>query len=277
MKFSAIFLIALLCACSSTGEAIKIKGSDTEVNLAVVMAEQFHKVNKDVLVSISGGGSGLGIASLLNGNANIANSSRSIKPSELELFKNKSIELDSFVFAQDAIAFVVSDKISIDSISVTDVAKILSGEYINWTSINQFNKPITIYGRQSNSGTHDYVKEILKIHFSPYAKQMNGNAQIIEALKADDSGIGYISAGYVLKSNTSGLKILSIYTPQFNSVSPLDANAIASGMYYFQRPLFQYYRRKEFIKIKPFLDFEQSEIGATIIKESGYYPYNLVK
>jgi phosphate transport system substrate-binding protein len=96
----------------------KIKGSDTEVNLAVVLAEQFHSVNKDVLVSISGGGSGLGIASLLNGNAHIANSSRSIKPSELKLFKSKSIEIDSFVFAQDAIAFVVSDKIKMDSISV---------------------------------------------------------------------------------------------------------------------------------------------------------------
>jgi phosphate transport system substrate-binding protein len=277
MKLHVILLLVLFCACSPGGGTIKIKGSDTEVNLAVVLAEQFHSVNKDVLVSISGGGSGLGIASLLNGNAHIANSSRSIKPSELKLFKSKSIEIDSFVFAQDAIAFVVSDKIKMDSISVADVAKILSGEYTNWSSLSQFNKPITIYGRQSNSGTHDYVKEILKIHFSPYAKQMNGNAQIIEALKADDSGIGYVSAGYVLKSNTSGLKILSIYTPQFNAVSPLDANAIASGKYYFQRPLFQYYRRKEFTKIKSFLDFEQSEIGATIIKESGYYPNNVVK
>jgi phosphate transport system substrate-binding protein len=274
VKSSVIFLIALFCACSPGEETIKIKGSDTEVNLAVILAEQFHKVNKDVLVSISGGGSGLGIASLLNGNADIANSSRSIKTSELELFQKKDIDLDSFVFAQDAIAFVVSDKISIDSINVADIAKILSGEYANWSSLKQNNKPITIYGRQSNSGTHDYVKHILNIQFSPYAKQMNGNAQIIEAIKADNSAIGYVSAGYVLKGNTSGIKILSVYTDQSNAVSPLDAKAIESGKYYFQRPLFQYFRKKDYKKVKPFLDFEKSQEGKNIIQESGYYPAN---
>ena len=134
--------------------------------------------------------------------------------------------------------------------------------------------PITIYGRQSNSGTHDYVKTILGIDFSPYAMQMNGNAQIIEALKVDDSGIGYVSAGYVLKDNAAGLKTLNIYHGNSKGISPLDEKAIASGEYYFQRPLFQYYRKVDYPKIKAFLDFEQSEIGARIIQQSGYYPIN---
>jgi len=274
MRFFAILLVALFCSCSQNNETIKIKGSDTEVNLAVVLAEQFHKVNGSVLVSVSGGGSGLGLASLLNGNADIANSSRSMKQTEFDLFKQKNIEIESFVFAQDAIVFVVSDKLTIDSLSTNDIAKVLSGEYTNWTSLNQKNKPITIYGRQSNSGTHDYVKSILNIHFSPYAKQMNGNAQIIEAIKADASGIGYVSAGYVLKGNTTGIKVLSIYTGKSNAVSPLNAKAIASGSYYFQRPLFQYFKKNDYQKIKPFLDFEKSTIGLKIIKESGYYPVN---
>lgn len=272
MKFIAISLVGLLCACSPRSESIIIKGSDTEVNLAVALAEQFHTVNSGVLVSVSGGGSGLGIASLVNGNATIANSSRSIKSTELELFKNKNIELDSFVFAQDALAFVVSDKISIDSIHVHEIAKILSGEYANWSALKQTDKPITIYGRQSNSGTHDYVAGILDIHFSPYAKQMNGNAQIIEAIKADNSGIGYVSAGYVMKSGNTGLKVLSVYTDQSHAASPLDAKVIASGKYYFQRPLIQYFRKADAMKIKPFLDFEKSAAGAKIIQESGYYP-----
>jgi phosphate transport system substrate-binding protein len=274
MKFFAILLVTLFCSCSQNNETIKIKGSDTEVNLAVVLAEEFHKVNGDVLVSVSGGGSGLGLASLLNGNADIANSSRSMKQTEFELFKQKKTEIESFVFAQDAIAFVVSDQLTIDSLSTNDIAKILSGKYTNWTSLRQNSKPITIYGRQSNSGTHDYVKSILNIHFSPYAKQMNGNAQIIEAIKADASGIGYVSAGYVLKGNTTGIKVLSIYTGKSNAVSPLNAEAIASGSYFFQRPLFQYFKKNDFKKIKPFLDFEKSTIGAKIIKDSGYYPVN---
>jgi phosphate transport system substrate-binding protein len=138
--------------------------------------------------------------------------------------------------------------------------------------INKKDIPITIYGRQSNSGTHDFVKDILNIHFSPYAKQMNGNAQIIEAIKADVSGIGYVSAGYVLKGTTIGIKVLTVYTSKSKAVSPLDTKAIASGSYFFQRPLFQYFKKSDYQKIKPFLDFEKSVKGLAIIQESGYYP-----
>ncbi|WP_158859805.1 PstS family phosphate ABC transporter substrate-binding protein [Lunatibacter salilacus] len=270
------FIFPLICifigSCSVDNETIKIKGSDTEVNLAVLMAEQFHFETPGLLVSVSGGGSGLGIASLLNGNADIANSSRSIKDSELKLFKNKGIEIDSIAFAQDAIAFVVSDDLPFDSVDTETIARILKGEFKNWSSLTSLNLPITIYGRQSNSGTYDYVKSSLKINFSPHAMQMNGNAQIIEALKVDNSGIGYVSAGYVLKGNATGLKTLTVYQGNSKAISPLDENAIASGDYLFQRPLFQYYRKVDYEKIKPFLDFEQSEAGAKIIQQSGYYP-----
>ena len=274
MKFFAILLLTLLYSCSSNNETIKIKGSDTEVNLAVLLAEQFHKEDDNLLVSVSGGGSGLGIASLLNENTDIANSSRSMKEEEKSLFIKHNIVLDSFIFAQDAIAFVVSDRSPIDSLNVSNIAKILSGEFYNWYSLYQSKMPITIYGRQSNSGTYEYVKSILGIHYSPYAKQMNGNAQIIEAIKADASGIGYVSAGYVLKGNAVGIKVLTVYTNTLKAISPLDSKAIASGSYYFQRPLFQYFRKNNQQKIKPFLDFEKSEKGAAIIKASGYYPVN---
>ena len=72
--------------------------------------------------------------------------------------------------------------------------------------------PINIYGRQSNSGTHDFIKKKLGIDFTPYAKQMNGNAQILEAIKADHSGIGYVGAGYVSHGGSKGIKVLSIYS-----------------------------------------------------------------
>lgn len=272
MRFFFLLLFITFYGCASDNDTIKIKGSDTEVNLSVLLAEQFHFENPGLLVSVSGGGSGLGIASLLNGNADIANSSRSIKYSELELFENREIEIDSFVFAQDAIAFVVSEKSSIDSIGIETISKILNGEIQNWSSLTDFNMPITIYGRQSNSGTYDYVKEILKINFSPHAMQMNGNAQIIEALKVDASGFGYVSAGYVLKGNSKGLKILPVYQEGSTAISPLDGEAISAGEYFFQRPLFQYFRIVDYQKIKPFLDFVKSKKGAEIIQQSGYYP-----
>jgi phosphate transport system substrate-binding protein len=277
MRILAICLFVFFNSCSLKTDTIKVKGSDTEVNLAVLLAEQFHSENTEILVSVSGGGSGLGIASLLNGNTDIANSSRSIKKEEMALFQKHGILLDSFIFAQDAIAFVVSEKLPIDSINVNQISKILSGEFKNWNSVSAINKPITIYGRQSNSGTHDFVKNILGIRFSPNSKQMNGNAQIIEAIKADNSGIGYVSAGYVMKGTTKGIKILSVFSEKRNAVSPLDAEKIASGEYFFQRPLFQYFRKDDYNKIKPFLDFEKSAMGKKIIEASGYYPVNTLK
>lgn len=274
MRILIPILTLLLCSCSSRDHTIKIKGSDTEVNLAVLFAENFHKENTQLLVSVSGGGSGLGIASLLNGNADIANSSRRIKEQELQLFQKNKIVLDSFIFALDAIAFVVSDQLPMDSISTEQIAKILCGEYTSWTALISKNLPINIYGRQSNSGTYDYVKNILHIQFSLYAKQMNGNAQILEAIKADASGIGYVGAGYVMKGTTKGIKVLRVYTRHVVAVSPLDPVAIASGTYFFQRPLFQYYNKSDYPKLKPFLDFEKSAVGMKLIQALGYYPIN---
>lgn len=273
MKHYPWYLIAIIFSCSPDTKTIKIKGSDTEVNLAVQLAEAFHQIHSDDFVSISGGGSGLGIASLLNGTADIANSSRNIYENEIDLFRDKDITIDSFVFALDAIAFVVADDLPLDSIHTSDLAKILNGSYSDWSTVTEKNLPITIYGRQNNSGTHDYIKKKLGIDFTPYAKQMNGNAQILEAIKADHSGIGYVGAGYVIHGGSEGIKVLLIYSDKNEgAISPLDASMVASGLYFFQRPLYQFYKADSYRKIQTFLDFEKSEVGQKIIHSSGYYP-----
>jgi phosphate transport system substrate-binding protein len=260
-------------SCFHNRDTIRIKGSDTEVNLAVQLAESFHQINSGVFVSVSGGGSGIGIASLLNGTADLANSSRSINSKESELFEKQKLHIDSFVFAQDAIAFVVAADLPVDSISISELARILNGDYKNWVSVTGQDMPVNIYGRQSNSGTHEFIKKKLGIEFTPYAKQMNGNAQILEAIKHDHSGIGYVGAGYVALDINKGLKVLSVYSESNKkAISPLDPMMIAAGEYYFQRPLFQYYKASSYNEIKPFLDFEKSEIGKQIIQKAGYYP-----
>ena len=273
MKYYFSCLIVLLASCSRDNGTIKIKGSDTEVNLAVQLAESFHEVNSSVFVSISGGGSGLGIASLLNGTADVANSSRSIKAGEIELFTKQGAQIDSFIFAQDAIAFVVADDLPLDSISTAELANLLNGNYKDWSSLSNKKMPINIYGRQSNSGTHDFVKTKLAIEFTPYAKQMSGNAQILEAIRTDHSGIGYVGAGYVSQGGSKGIKVLPVYVSKNEkAVSPLDSAMIAAGKYFFQRPLFQYFKTTSYSKIKPFIDFEKSDEGKKIIHASGYYP-----
>lgn len=272
MKYFFIPLTILLFACSDN-KTVKVKGSDTEVNLAVQFAESFHRYKPSLFISVSGGGSGLGIASLLNGNADIANASRRINEKEMALFREKGIVLDSFIFAQDAIAFIVADDLPLASISTRQLADLLSGKVRNWEPIAGKRLPVNIYGRQSNSGTHDFVKNRLHISFSPAAKQMNGNAQILEAIRADHSGIGYVGAGYVIHGVTKGIKVLPVYTTDRNAaVSPLDAAKIAEGAYFFQRPLFQYFRAKDSLQVRPFIAFEKSPEGQKIINVGGYYP-----
>ncbi len=273
MRYALFGLFFFLLSCVQDNKTIKLKGSDTEVNLVVQLAETFHNVNPTVFISISGGGSGLGIASLLNGTADLANSSRNINKKETELFQKRGIKIDSFIFAQDAIAFVVAEDLPLQDVSTAQLARILDGTYTNWHTLTGKDLPINIYGRQSNSGTHDFVKDKLSIEFSPHAKEMNGNAQILEAIKSDHSGIGYVGAGYVIHGGTKGIKVLPVFSSQNSQpVSPLDPVMIAAGKYYFQRPLFQYFKAASYEKIKSILDFEKSEQGKKIIQTAGYYP-----
>jgi phosphate transport system substrate-binding protein len=279
MKLISPLLILLMCACSQEIRTIKIKGSDTEVNLVTELAESFHKIDKSCYLSISGGGSGLGIASLLNGQADIATSSRELNSEETELFKKRGIELDTFVFAEDAIAFVVSPSLSLDSLTTETLALILDGTLTDWASLTGEKQPINIYGRQSNSGTYDFVKDKLKIQFSRKAKEMNGNAQILEAIKADPSGIGYVGAGYVLNDRNGqsrDIKVLSVSQDKNSpAFSPLDSNAVFQHQYYFRRHLFQFIRKSSAEVAAPFIDFEKSTTGTGIIRKSGYYPVKI--
>jgi phosphate transport system substrate-binding protein len=266
----------LLTSCTGHQKTLKIKGSDTEVNLVVELAEHFHQANPDFYVSISGGGSGLGIAALINGQTDIANSSRLINEEEIRLITQRGVALDTFVFAEDAIAFVVAADLPVDSIHTEDLARIFDGTYSNWSSLQAGNKKINIYGRQSNSGTHDFVRKKLGIEFSPKAREMNGNAQIIEAIKADRSGIGYVGAGYLLEiqhGNAAAFKVLKISPgPGKMAFSPLDSTAVYDHRYFFRRHLYQYILSGSAAVADEFLQFEKSKVGSSVIRKAGYYP-----
>lgn len=275
MKYIYCLVCVPLLCCGDPRKVIKIKGSDTEVNVAVDLAEQFNHVNGDFSVTVSGGGSGLGIASLMNGQADIANSSRPLTKDEIRLLRERKIKIKTVIFAEDATAFIVHKSCPIDSIDVASLAKIMSGEYPDWQRINGKRLAITIYGRQSNSGTHAFVQNKLQITFSRNAKEMNGNAQILEAVKMDPSAIGYVGAGYVARATDASqayCKILRIAEKPGNpAVSPLDEIAIAHHHYFFQRPLYQFIISGSWSKVKPFIDYESSREGKQRIQKEGYY------
>ncbi len=283
MKKDLLFKVMLIClcttlgifsSCSSKDNSIKMKGSDTEVNLAVNLAEKFTEVDPNFSIAISGGGSGLGITSLLNGQADIANSSRPLSDEEIEQFKAKGIEIRTVVFAEDATAFIVHKDLPLSEIDLETLGRILDGSITNWNEVVDVDMPINIYGRQSSSGTYSFVKKKLKIEFSGAAKEMTGNAQIIEGVKVDKSGIGYVGAGYVAPNaeEKQGIKTIKIKKDANSiAVSPSDQDAINNSLYYFQRPLYQFVLEKSWYKVKPLIDFEMGEIGQEMIREHGYY------
>jgi phosphate transport system substrate-binding protein len=273
MKYAAYLIILLLASCANNNSSIKVKGSDTEVNLAVTLAENFYKVNDDFSLAISGGGSGLGIASLLNGQTDIANSSRPLNSEEDSMFRARNIKVRTVVFAEDATAFIVQKSFPLDSIDLGTLTKLLNGKYKTWKHVTGHDLAVNIYGRQSNSGTHSFIRKKLKIEFSREAKEMNGNAQILEGIKTDASGIGYVGVGYILHSGINQpIKVLKI-TEKIGqpAISPLDKQAILERRYYFQRPLYQFIPETSWNKVAAFIAYERGAAGKKIIQSSGYY------
>jgi phosphate transport system substrate-binding protein len=280
-------LLSLLLACSG-GETtppkaeapkppppaakteIVVKGSDSEVNLVQKLGEDFMKTHAEASLSVTGGGSGTGIAALLDGTCTLANSSRDLKGEEKLKFQEKGKEPKAFVFATDAVAVVVAKDNAVNELSLEQVGKIFRGEIKSWKAVGGPDKPISLYGRQANSGTYDYFKaNATKGDFSPEVKEMNGNAQIVEGIAADAMGIGYTAAGYV--KDKPGIKALSLVVDGAG-VSPLDKAAVLSGRYPLARPLFQFLVGKPEGALKAFLQYEASGAGQKIVEDMGFYP-----
>jgi phosphate transport system substrate-binding protein len=271
-----LFLLFFQCKNRQV-ETITIKGSDTEVNLVLQLAEAYMATDPEVSLSITGGGSGTGIAALLNGKTDIANSSREINPHELLMARERHVFAQPFAFAADALAIIVHPSVGVDSLTINDLGKIYSGQINDWSQVGGKSGAISLYGRQSNSGTFMYFRErVLGKDFSPELKQMNGTAQILESVKNDPGGIGYVGLGYLTGHDGSlreGFRVIRLSEKTGEpAVSPLDNDLILSGLYPLTRPLFQYTNGSPSGKTLAFLEFEKSPEGLKIIAENGYLP-----
>lgn len=275
---TGLLLFALSSCRHSKVEIVTIKGSDTEVNLVQELAEQFMENDADISLTITGGGSGYGIASLINQKTDIANSSRPLNTKEKQLIEKQGLKVYPVIFAQDAIAVVVHPQTKITELSLDDVGKIFRGEIKNWKELGGEDIVISLYGRQSNSGTFVYFRErILKGEYDSSIRQMNGTAQLIEAVKQDIGGIGYVGIGYLLNKKdevASTITAVKLRENDKTSVSPLDKEAIIDGRYPIIRPLFQFLNGKPQGKSLEFLRYELSYEGQKIVAQSGYFEIN---
>jgi len=265
-------MMVLAGARVSQAEMLQIKGSDTLINMVQRMAEVYMEDNPGKYIAVTGGGSGTGIAALINGKCSIANASRQMKDKEVAQAKDQGITPKRVVVALDGITFLVNPENSVDQLTMDELGRIYRGEVTNWSEFGGADMPITLYGRQSNSGTFAFVQEaVCKGDYSPNMRRMNGNAQIVEAVKSDPSGIGYVGVGYAKEA--TGITALKVAARAGASyANPLNPAEIESGDYPVTRPLNQYLNGMPSGNIKEFIEFELSSKGQEIVEEMGFIP-----
>jgi phosphate transport system substrate-binding protein len=274
--------VSCLVAGFSAGEAlsqnvIQVKGSDSEVNLVQRLAEAFMMKNPGVNISVTGGGSGTGIAALINKTTDIANSSRDLNSKEEEAAKKAGVTPFRVVFATDGISAIVHPGNPVKKLTLEQLGKIFKGDITNWKDVGGKDGKISLYGRQSNSGTFVFFREfVVKADYSPHKKAMNGNAQIVEAIKTDIDAIGYVAVGYVVNEKgdvMAGIKILDIAKDGASEAfSPTVMDNVMTGKYPISRPLNQYLNGKPTGKLLDFIRFQISDEGQELVRKQGFFP-----
>ncbi len=256
---------------------IRIRGSDTLVNLVQRLAEEFMKKRSDIWVAVTGGGSGTGIAALINKEVDIADASRAMKSKEIKLAKERGVEPVGVVIALDGLAIIVNESLPIDSLTLEQLGRIYRGEIKRWSEVGGPDMEISLYGRTSASGTFVYFRDkVVKGDYSPRMKGMIGNSHIVEAVKKDKAGIGYVGIGYAVDEKgrvEAALKVLRIAKDASSpAVTPLKVENVKEGLYPLARPLYQFTNGKPKGAILEFIRFELSEEGQKIVTKEGFYP-----
>lgn len=265
----ALAIIAVVGFSFTMATKITVKGSDTMVILSQKWAELYMKKNPGTTIQVTGGGSGVGIAALINGSTDIANSSRPIKPAELEKIKAKynksSIQI---ACAKDGLSVFLNKANPVNELSIEQLGAIFSGKITNWKQVGGPDAKIQLYGRESSSGTFEFFKEhVVKSDFAPTCQTLPGTAAIINAVKKDKFGIGYGGAAYA-----EGVKDCKV-KKDANSKGVLPTAAtIKNKTYPISRYLFMYLKEKPTGETKKFIDWILSAEGQKVIVEVGYYP-----
>lgn len=275
-KLIIIFAVVGMMNCVSWSHAatdmLQIKGSDTLINLVQRLAEVYMEENPGEYIAVTGGGSGTGIAALMNDKCDIANASRLMKAKEIQKASDNGVTANRVVIAMDGLSVITHPNNPINQLTVDQIGKMFRGEITNWKDVGGDDVPMTLYGRQSNSGTFVFFRDyILKGDYTQKMNRMNGNAQIVEAVKQDVSGIGYVGVGYV--KDAAGLTVLKVAsTLSGDYASPLNANDVKSGKYPIARPLNQYINGTPTGAVKKFLEFELGYEGQKVVEQEGFFP-----
>ncbi|ABR50695.1 phosphate binding protein [Alkaliphilus metalliredigens QYMF] len=249
---------------------IQIRGSDTMVNLGQQWAEVFMDNYPEAQLAVTGGGSGTGIAAMINGTADIAQSSRQIKGEEIQQGKDNGIEIIEHVTGRDGIAIAVHNDNPVQELTMADLKDIFTGEKTNWKDFGGNDANITLYSRESNSGTYAFFKEFVleDEEYATHSNLMPSTQAIVEAVIQDVNGIGYIGLAY-LSDTVQGVAV----SLDDSSEAFLPSLAtISAGDYPVARPLFLYTAGEPTGVIEIYMDFIMAAEGQSIVEEIGFIP-----
>jgi phosphate transport system substrate-binding protein len=260
---------------SAVAQVIENKGSDTLVNLALAWAERYMERRPDVRISVTGGGSGTGIAAMINGTVDIANASRAMKPEEIAAAQENGITPVQFVVARDAIAVVVHPSNPVDGLTLQQISDIYVGKISNWRQVGGEDRPIVLLSRESNSGTYVYFLENVirlgdeesELLFSADTLLMPSSEGISAEVRQNRNSIGYDGLGYV----TSDQKVVAVARSADDPYVSPSVDTVNDGSYPISRPLYMYTAGEPTGEVADYMDWILGE-GQSLVLELGFVP-----
>ena len=272
MKLTTIITAAVLTVASiARAEDVTVKGSDTMVILGQKWAETYMKKHAGTTVQVTGGGSGTGIAALLNATTDICNSSRPMKASEqadfVKKFKTRPHE---YKMCLDALSVYVHKSNPLTQLSFAQLEGIFTGKITNWKAVGGPDAPISLYGRENSSGTYEFFKEhvLNKKDFAAATKTMPGTAAVIQGVAKEETSIGYGGIAY-----GEGVKALKISKIDGGPAIEPKEETVLNGTYPISRYLFNYVSpAKDNGVVAEYITWCLSDAGQAVVKDVGYFP-----
>ncbi|OGR02173.1 MAG: hypothetical protein A2511_13865 [Deltaproteobacteria bacterium RIFOXYD12_FULL_50_9] len=258
-------------AAQKTHKGLSIKGSDTMVHLTSSWAEEFMKINIGSEVSVTGGGSGTGIAALINATTDICAASREINDKELSLAAAKNLKPQGVAVALDGIAIIINQANPVSFLSQEELKKIFTGEFTNWKQLGGPDQAILVLSRESSSGTYVFFQEhvLSKADYTERAKLLPGTSAVVQSIATDKWAIGYVGLGFAQKAGKD-IKTVAVRKDDKSSAVEPSVETVKAGLYPIARKLYFYIGEKLSAQTQQFVDFCLSDKGQAIVQETGY-------
>jgi phosphate transport system substrate-binding protein len=262
--FTMVFILGLAVGA----EAQKIKGSDTMLPVSQREAEGFMTAYPSHRVVVTGGGSGVGVAALVEGTADIAQLSRRMKFDEKQRLQQSGKSVKEITAAYDALAVVVHPSNRVQRLTREQLEGIFTGKIKNWKEVGGDDLKIVPYSRETSSGTYEFFKErvLRNKNYMSGIMSMPATGAVVQSVSQTRGAIGYVGLAY-LNRDVKAVEVS--YDKGTTFVAPSVGNA-KNKTYPVVRPLYYYYVATSEAKVRPFIDYVLSEAGQKIVAETGF-------